>query len=87
MAKFKHLTKERFDEVCNRLWKVHSALNGAGSLFEYQSREAFYDQDELFGMGQIFKQLSKELEILEDILRCGYDSRALTKNDPKKETT
>lgn len=75
MAKFKHLSKTKLDDVCQRLWQVHSALNGAGSLFEFQSRDACYSPDELFGMGQIFKQLSRELEVLEDILRCGYDSK------------
>ena len=79
MAKFKHLTKERFDDVCYRLFKIQSGLNGLGSLFEFQSSENCFSVDELFGMGQIIKQLSRELSIQEDILRCGYDSRAVTK--------
>ncbi|MDC1174189.1 hypothetical protein OAT67_02265 [Bacteriovoracaceae bacterium] len=80
MAKFKHLTQEKMDDVCFRLFQVQMGLNGLGSLFEFQSREAVYDPDEFHGIGQLIKQQSKELSILEDILRCGYDSRAITKD-------
>ena len=79
MAKLKHLTKNRFDNVCNRLFEIQSGLDGLGSLFEFQSREANLSPDELFGVGQLMKQLSRELSTQEDILRCGYDSRAVTK--------
>lgn len=79
MAKFKHLTRKRFDNVCHRLFEIQSSLNGLGSLFEFQSKEVCFSPSELFGMGQLIKQLGHELAIQEDILRCGYDSQAVTK--------
>ena len=79
MAKIKHLTKERFDSVCHRLFEIQSGLDGLGSLFESQRGEASFSPAELFGVGQLIKQLSRELSIQEEILRCGYDSRAVTK--------
>ena len=80
MAKFKHLTEDRLSNVCNQLFKIQSGLEGLGSLFEFQSREACYSPDELFGIGQLLKQLSRELSAQENILRCGYDGRAVKKS-------
>ena len=79
MAKFKHLTRGRFDNICNRIFEIQCGLDGLGSLFESQSRQTSLSPDELCGVGQLMKQLVRELSIQEDILRCGYDSRAVTK--------
>ena len=81
MAKFKHLTKDKLSNACDRMLNIQSGLYGLGSLFEYQSSDACFSPDELFGIGQLLKQISHELSIQEDILSCGYDSRAV-----KKET-
>ncbi len=80
MAKFKHLTKEKLNHVRNRLFEVSSGLNGLGSLFESQSVHFCPSPDELYGIGQLLKQLSREVEVQEDILNCGYDSQAVKKN-------
>ena len=77
MAKFKHLTNEKLDNVCHRIFEIQSGLNGLASLFEFQSRDACYSPDEFFGMGQLMKQLARELSIQEDILRCGYNSKPI----------
>ena len=79
MAKIKHIRRKRLDKVCNRISNIESGLNGLGALFEFQSREACLEPDELFGVGQLMKILAHELSIQEDTLRCGYDSRAVTK--------
>ena len=34
----------------------------------------------MFGFGQLLKKLSEEISILEDILRCGEDSMADSRN-------
>ena len=71
-----HLNKEKIDDVCKRLWATSGALNGLGALFEQATRDPCLDGDEFFGLGQLLKNLSQELSKLEDILHCGYDSRA-----------
>ena len=79
MAKFKHLTHKKLEDVCFQLFQIQSGLKGLGSLFEFQSRGISLDSDELYGIGQLIKQLAHELSVQEDILRCGYDSKAITK--------
>ena len=83
MAKIKHLTKKRFDNACNQIFHIQCGLSGLGSLFEFQSVEACFSNEEFFGMGQVIKQLARELSIQEDILRCGYDSRAVNEKKSK----
>lgn len=79
MKDLEHLTEEKLEYICKRLWQVRYAILGMGAMFEYQGTEACYSQDELFGIGQALKLSSRELEVLEDILRCGYDSTAIEK--------
>ena len=79
MAKFKHLTKDRFSNACHRLFDIQSGLNGLGSLFEFQSQHSCISPDEFFGIGKLIKRLAEDLSIQEEILRCGYDSSAVTK--------
>lgn len=79
MGKLKHLNKKKVEAVNDRLWQVESGLKGLGSLFKNQSRHASYSQDELFGLGQLLQHLSYELSVLEDVLHCGYDSKAMKK--------
>ena len=79
MAKFKHPTKNKLSNTCNCIFDIQSGLYGLGSLFESQSSDACFSPSELFGIGQLLKQISRELSVQEDILRCGYDSRAVKK--------
>ena len=79
MAKFKHLSKTKIEHITLRLGTAHASLNGLGALFQSR-REIDFDDDELFGIGELVKGQAKELSVLEDILRCGYDSRAITKD-------
>ena len=84
MAKFKHLTKEKFDNVCYRLFEIQNELNGLGALFEAHSTESCMSPDELFGVGRLIKHVGRELSIQEEILREGYDSQAVTKEPPSQ---
>ena len=84
MAKFKHLAKEKMEHVTNRLWEIETSLEGLGSLFEDQSSDSVFEPDELFGIGQLVKGQARELAILGDILKCGYDSMAITKDWAKQ---
>ncbi len=79
MAKFKHLTEKKLKDIRNRLFEVSSGLNGLGTLFESQSKAFCPSTSELFGVGQLVKQFSREIEIQEDILNCGYNSQAVKK--------
>ena len=63
MAKFKHLTKDKLSNACGRIFDIQSGLYGLGSLFEYQSSDACFSTSELFGIGQLLKQISHELVI------------------------
>ena len=84
--KIKHITRKRFDNACNRLFEIQSGLDGLSSLFEFQSSDACFNPGELSGMGQLLKLLARELSTQEDILRCGYDSRAVLKIDKNKKS-
>ena len=80
MAEFDHLTKEKMEYVEQGLWEVESALNGLGAVFRSGKNELLPDEDEWFGIGQILKIFSHRISILDDILRCGHDSTAITEN-------
>lgn len=76
MNDLEHLTPKKVEAICIRLWSVRGSLRGVGALLEQQSLSACYETDELFGLGQLCKSFSGQLDKIEDILRCGYDSRA-----------
>ena len=79
MAEFEHLSKEKMEHVTTGLWEISSSLNGLGSVFQGGKNEIPVDSEEWFGLGQMLKILSQRASSLEDILRCGYDSTAITK--------
>ncbi|MCB0368134.1 MAG: hypothetical protein KDD50_00645 [Bdellovibrionales bacterium] len=75
-----HLSKEKLEKVCERLWCAHGSLKGLGGLFTQGCRDICFDDGEFYGIGLLLKKMSEELEILEDILRCGKDSAANERN-------
>jgi len=75
-----HLNKKKLYKVCDRLWHAHGSLKGLGGLFTQGARDVVFDDGELYGIGLLLKKISEELEILEDVLRCGYDSGADERN-------
>ena len=83
MAKFKHLSKNKFNHVRQNLLQIENGLSGLGALFEDQGATWALSQNELFGIGQIIKLMGHQLSIQNDILDCGYDSKAITKTSPK----
>ena len=79
MSEFEHLSKEKLEHVEEGLWQVESALNGLGAIFRSGRNELPLDEDEWFGIGQIFKIFSHRISVLNDILQYGDDSMAITK--------
>lgn len=71
-----HLNKKLIDKVCDRLWEVEGSLKGLGGLFTKSLNNFCFEGEEVFGIGQLLKKLADEISRSEDILRCGYDSRA-----------
>ena len=87
MAEFGHLTNEKLEHVTNRLWEVESSLRGLTRLFQYKEDigDVHFDSEEFFGIGQLLSVLSREISIQEDILKCGFDSMAITEESISKE--
>ncbi len=71
--KLEPLNHDQLEDICFRLFQVQRGLLGLASLFAFQSKEACYDCEELYGIAQLLKLLSKELVSVEDILRSGHD--------------
>ena len=59
------MDKKLFDNTCSRLWTLQGALKGLGALFQCQKVEFYLNEEELFGLGQLLKSFSKELENIE----------------------
>lgn len=86
MEGIEHLNSKKIRKVCEQLWMIEGSLRGLGASLQQQSTSPCYDADELFGLGQLLKVLSEKISVLEDILTCGYDSRANAKESkPKPE--
>ena len=60
---------------------MNPPLPGLSGLFRIreESGSASIDTDELYGIGNMLKGLADKLSVQEDILRCGFDSMAVTK--------
>ena len=85
MAKFKHLSKSKMDHVIDRVGEVRSALGGLASLFHSQDMSYSPNPNELYGIGDLITTQARALASLDDILRTGYDSKAITNDCKKKE--
>ena len=75
-----HLNKEKLQIIQMRLWRLASGLRGISALFRGDHQESPLTNEEQNGIGDIFNILASELFVLEDILSCGYDSKAITKD-------
>lgn len=69
----RQLSSKEVEEVCYRLWMLGGSLKGIGTLFEQQEMHSYYEKDELFGIGQLLKCLSREMSHLELILQGASD--------------
>lgn len=69
MSKSK-ISPEELEAVISKLWQIEGSLKGLGALFEQQGRGASFESDELFGIGQLLKNLSCEIALIEKLLRC-----------------
>ena len=80
MTKFKHLNKSKLEYVTQRFLVIESSLDGLEALFHGQDSHSCPDINELYGMGDLIKELGREVSILTGILEYGYDSKAITKD-------
>ena len=87
MAEFDYLSEKKLAHVTNRLWEVESSLRGLARLFQYKEEIGVvdFDVEEFFGIGQLLTVLSREISVQEDILKCGFDSRAITEESITKD--
>ncbi len=85
MNSLNHLTPKKLDKVAYRLYMAESSLKGISGLFTQGTRDVCLEDDEYYGIGNLLRTVSDELQILGDILRCGYDSTADERNGLEKE--
>lgn len=69
-----HLTKKLVLKNCENIWAVASSLRGLSGLFNSGARDICFDDEELFGIGQLLRKLGDDLQVIEDVLKCGEDS-------------
>lgn len=74
MSKSK-ITPEKLETAINKLWQIEGSLKGLGALFEQQGKGANFESDELFGIGQLLKNLSCDIASIEKLLRCSDNFR------------
>ncbi|MDP7320877.1 MAG: hypothetical protein QF441_09730 [Bacteriovoracaceae bacterium] len=85
MKSLNHLTPKKLDKAVFRLYMAHSSLMGVSGLFTQGTRDVCLQDEEYYGIGNLLKRIADELQILEDILRCGYDSTANERNGLERE--
>ena len=81
MKDLSHLSGKKVDSICCELWKNSGSLKGMSAVLKQQMNHPCYEGGELFGIGQLLESLSEQISRQEDILQCGYDSRAVSKRD------
>lgn len=64
---------EDLDKIISQIWVIEGSLRGLGCLFQNQTVEAQYDTSEMFGLGQLLKELAGGLEQLQSKLRSGQN--------------
>ena len=66
-----HISQELIDNICSQLKTTEGSLTGLGALFEQGASDSCFTAEELFGIGQLLKNLSAQLSQQIDLLRCG----------------
>ncbi len=74
MKGIEHLNDKIISSVADRVYTTSSSLKGLASILTQTSRETCLKQSEFCGIGHLMEKMGEELEVLEDILRCGKDS-------------
>ena len=82
MRDLSHLSEKKLNYVVDELWVIESSLSGMGALFQIKDTSGSIDVDvsDFHGIGNALKKISKDISILQDILNCGHDSRAITES-------
>lgn len=66
-----HLDKELISETCERIWSVQGSLKGLGGLCMRPGQSASFEDEDLYGLGQLLKKLAEDLGVIEDLIRSG----------------
>ena len=78
-----NMSKKEMDKIICSLWELKASLIGFASLFQGGCREMDFEDEELFGIGQLLKKLSEDVAHLHDsLLQSTLKPR--TKNKGKK---
>jgi hypothetical protein len=80
MSSIGHINKKVLFKVCDRIDDAKGSLMGMSGLLRQTSNDICFTNGELYGLGQLLKKISEELDVVEDILRCGEDSTADERN-------
>jgi hypothetical protein len=75
-----HLNKEALEDIAEKMWIAHGSLKGLAALFTQGSKNSCFESKELYGIGQLLKKISEDLEKLEDRLRSGDGASSINKN-------
>ena len=77
--------EKTLEKITIKVWEVRGSLRGLGSLLENQQLDPFYKADDLYGLGQLLKGLSKELVKVEDGLNGAEDWQRDIDEDGEQE--
>lgn len=80
MTNLDHLTPKKLSKILYRLHLIETSLRGVGALFTQGTQNICLEDDEFYGIGAFLQSTSHELQILGDLLQCGYDSTADERN-------
>ena len=87
MAEFEYLSEKKMNHVTRRLAEIEFSLNGLSALLRNRETNITFASDEFYGIGLLLNGISREISISVDILRCGFDSTAITENSTDAELT
>ena len=65
----KHITEKQLNMVCQRLASIKLATNSLGMVFNMATDDLYFNYEQLTGVGEIFRMLSRETQRIELFLR------------------
>lgn len=65
----KEIEENDNDQIVKKLWTASGSLKGLGALFTQGAPDVSLNQEEFYGIGQLLKEISKDLEDIEDLLQ------------------
>ena len=67
------LNERELENICNRLSELGEAMESMGIVFSAMNYELVLRENQLHGIGGLFKVFSREIQRLEGILSHGCD--------------